>query len=220
MPFKKTALFGVFYLTLVILFIYSTESIVKAQNGLKLKSDTLTQTVLIHPVIDTDKDNLDLWSREHEYQSGLGQWDQLARDFIVAGVTEDGIIGPYRRGTGGKNNEDWFGWRRDVLAPFDGTVTRIQLPDSTNTPGIKNPDGRPGGIFFKSGDVSVIYGHVREIQVQEGQQVDAGKVVAKVGNNANSTAPHVHVGAWKNGTPLQIQVVLHAHKELQTKKND
>ena len=184
----------------------------EAQNGLGLETDTLARTVRVHPVIDTDKDGLDLWSREHKYSPDLGQWDQLARDFLVARTGGDGITRPYRRGTGGKHNENWFGWRREVLAPFDGTVTRIQRPDSTNTPGMKG-EGQPGGVFFESGAVTVLYGHVREIEVEEGQRVRAGEVVAKVGNNGNSTAPHVHVGAWTNGTPLQIQVVLHAGAE-------
>ena len=184
----------------------------EAQNGLGLETDTLARTVRVHPVVDTDKDGLDLWSREHEYSPELGQWDQLARDFLVARTGGDGITRPYRRGTGGKHNEDWFGWRREVLAPFDGTVTRIQRPDSTNAPGTKG-EGQPGGIFFESGAVTILYGHVREIEVEKGQRVRAGEVVAKVGNNGNSTAPHVHVGAWTNGTPLQIQVVLHAGAE-------
>ena len=48
-------------------------------------------------------------------------------------------------------------------------------------------------------------------------------VVAKVGNNANSRAPHVHVEAWKGppsklgaktGTPLQIRVDLYAEEQF------
>jgi hypothetical protein len=185
-----------------------------AQNGLALESDTLTKTVLVHPVIDTDADGMDLMSTEHEYKPALGQWDQLARDFLVTRVGDDGIPRLFRRGSEGTSNEDWFGWRRDVLAPFDGTVTRVVQPDRPNAPGEKHKDRQPGGIFFESGEVAVLYGHVREIEVEEGQRVEAGEVVAKVGNNANSSAPHVHVGAWKNGTPLQVQVVLHAGEQV------
>lgn len=56
----------------------------------------------------------------------------------------------------------------------------------------------------------MVYAHVREIKVEEGQQVKAGEVVARVGNNGNSRSPHVHVGAWQDETPLQIQVDLYA----------
>ena len=89
----------------------------------------------MHPIIDTSGGNFELMSREHMYRPTRGQWDQLGRDFVVAGVTDDDIIQLFRQGTGGKQNEDWYGWCRDVLAPFDGTVTRVQRPDSTNAPG-------------------------------------------------------------------------------------
>ena len=179
--------------------------------GLDLERDTLTQTVLIHPVIDASGDGMTLWTREHTYRSGLGLGDQLGRDFTLARVGDDGLPRTYRPGTEGARNEDWYGWHGDVLAPFDATVTRTQTPSSTNAPGTMNREARPGGIFFENDEgVTVLYGHVREITVREGQRVEAGDVVAKVGNNANSRAPHVHVGAWVGETPLQIQVDLYA----------
>jgi hypothetical protein len=181
------------------------------QHGLDLERDTLTQTVLIHPVIDASGDGMTLWTREHTYRPSLGLGDQLARDFTLARVGDDGLPRTYRPGTDGARNEDWFGWRGDVLAPFDGTVTRTQTPSSTNAPGTMNREARPGGIFFENDKgVTVLYGHVREIEVKEGQRVEAGDVVAKVGNNANSRAPHIHVGAWVDETPLQIQIDLYA----------
>jgi len=195
----------------------------QTQHGLDLERDTLTQTVLIHPVIDASGDGMTLWTREHTYRSSLGLGDQLARDFTLARVGDDGLPRTYRPGTEGARNEDWFGWRGDVLAPFDGTVTRTQTPSSTNEPGTMNRDARPGGIFFENDEgVTVLYGHVRDIEVEEGQRVEAGEVVAKVGNNANSRAPHVHVGAWVGETPLQIQIDLYAAERFadQTEEDD
>jgi len=70
---------------------------------------------------------------------------------------------------------------------------------------------------------TVLYGHVREIEVEEGETVRPGEVVAKVGNNGNSRNPHIHIGAWeddasklgaKEGTPLQIQVDLYVEERL------
>lgn len=188
------------------------ESVV-AQPGLDLERDTLTQSVLIHPPVDAGEKALSLWTREHTYRPQLRNGDQLARDFTVARVGDDGIPRTYRPGTSGKSNEDWFGWRRDVLAPFDGSVTRVETPSSTNEPGSMNREAKPGLIMFEDDEgTTVIYAHVREIDVEEGQTVERGEVVAKVGNNANSRAPHVHVGAWKDNTPLQIQVDLYAEE--------
>lgn len=180
----------------------------KAQTGLDIKDDTLTQNVLIHPVIETNDDEL-IFSREHTYKKHLRQGDQLARDFIVTTSTEDGIIQVFKND--GKQNEDYIGWRKNVMAPVSGTVELVNHPDTTNVPGKMNRDADPGRVYIKDDDgVTVILVHVREIKVKEGQEVQAGEIVAKVGNNGNSTGPHIHVGAWKDETPLQIQVDLYA----------
>ena len=167
--------------------------------------DTLTQTVLIHPVIDDDH----IVSSEHEYNSNLRLGDQIARDFSIVKISDYGIL---RRFEGdGKANEDWYGWRKDVLAPISGKITRVTHPDTTNQPGTMNRDAQPGLVFFKRPDsTTVIYAHVREISVEEGDRVTAGEVIGKVGNNGNSRSPHIHVGAWRKDTPLQIQVDLYA----------
>lgn len=199
----------------------ATPQSTQAQYGLDLERDTLNQTVLIHPPVDASGARFSLSTREHTYRSQLRLGDQLARDFTLMRVGSDGIPRAYEPGTAGKENEDWFGWRRDVLAPFDGTVTRVEAPDTANTPGTMNREAQPGLIFFETDEgTTVIYVHVREIEVEEGQRVPTGAVVAKVGNNATSRAPHVHVGAWKDETPLQIQVDLYAAERSGTDAED
>lgn len=183
----------------------------KAQRGLEVKNDTLTKTVLIHPVLE------DWRSSEHEYKPNLHLGDQLGRDFSAGKIDEDGIVRRYKNN--GKVNEDWFAWRKDVKAPFDAKVSRVEHPDTTNKPGVMNREAQPGLIFFKKENgLTVVYVHAREINVEEGDRVQAGEVVAKVGNNGNSRNPHIHVGAWKGETPLQIQVDLYSAKRSQKKK--
>lgn len=221
MDLRPARLLSVFCLVFGGLLFLTDET--QAQRGLDLESDTLTQSVLIHPPVDVGEKSLSLSTREHTYRSHLRLGDQLARDFTVQRVGEDGIPRAYRPGSNGERNEDWYAWREDVLAPFDGTVTRVVQPDTVNVPGTMNGDAQPGLIFFENGEgVTVLYVHVREIGVEEGHSVGAGEVVAKVGNNANSRAPHVHVGAWEGdaslggsktgGLPLQIQVDLYAEQ--------
>jgi hypothetical protein len=181
---------------------------------LEAENDTLTSSILIHPPVATDGGNRSvLFTREHTYRPQYILGDQLARDFIVMTIGDDGIMRPFNPGSEGRRNEDWYTWRQEVLAPFDGTVTQVQPPDSTNQPGRLNADAQHGEIDFENEDgVVVHYVHVREIDVEEGQRVQAGEVVAKVGNNGSSIAPHLHVGAWEGNVPLQVQVDLYARE--------
>ncbi|MGM0632621.1 MAG: M23 family metallopeptidase [Pseudomonadota bacterium] len=180
-------------------------------SGIQAQERPYTETVLIHPPIETTADGQSLAIREHTYREQLQLGDQLASDFSLKQIGDDGISRIYRPGTDGKANEDWYGWRAPVLAPFDANVTRVEHPDAVNEPGVMNRDAQPGLIFFESkSGITVLYAHVREITVEEGDSVTAGEKVALVGNNGNSRGPHVHAGAWKDETPLQIQVDLYA----------
>ena len=183
-------------------------NLAEAQRGLQLEDDTLSKTVLIHPVIQIGE-NRYITTREHTYRSQLQKGDQLARDFLVAATNKQGILHIYKND--GKFNEDYFGWKKNVMAPFDAEVKRVNEADSTNKPGKMNSDVQPGLVFFeKDNGLTVVYAHVRDIKVEKGDRVKAGDIVAKVGNNGNSIAPHVHVGAWKGATPYQIQIDLYA----------
>jgi len=183
-------------------------NLAEAQRGLQLEDDTLSKTVLIHPVIQIGE-NQYITTREHTYRSQLQKGDQLARDFLVAATNKQGILHIYKND--GKFNEDYFGWKKNVMAPFDAEVKRVNEADSTNKPGKMNSDVQPGLVFFeKDNGLTVVYAHVRDIKVKKGDRVKAGDIVAKVGNNGNSIAPHVHVGAWKGETTYQIQIDLYA----------
>ncbi|WP_051022106.1 M23 family metallopeptidase [Nocardia pneumoniae] len=46
---------------------------------------------------------------------------------------------------------------------------------------------------------TAVYGHVNEMFVHEGQRVNAGDVIATVGNRGQSTGPHLHLEIWDQG---------------------
>lgn len=194
----------------------------QAQRGLDVVRDTLIESVLIHPPIPAEGARTVRFAREHVYARKYILGDQLGRDFILMRIGPDGIMRPFEKGTKGARNEHWYTWRKDALAPFDGTVMEVQRPDSINRPGTLNADAQHGEIHFRdeADGVIVSYVHLREIEVEEGQQVAAGEIVAKVGNNGSSIAPHVHVGAWIGETPLQIQVDLYAAGRNRERAND
>jgi hypothetical protein len=162
--------------------------------------------ILIHPVF-----NLKFISSEHydgQYNS-LG--DMLGRDCVVVKFV-DGWLRMYA--DEGKENEDWYGWNADVLAPCDSIVDSIYENNIINTPGSFHA-GRAGLITFKKNDGSKIcYAHVTDINVKVGDEVKAGDIVAKVGNNGTSRMPHIHIGAWFENEPLQIRFDLKAMGRL------
>ena len=212
MLLKKHRALIYFTLPLVLLLLALIPNQSKAQYGLvDTPNDTLSRSVLIHPVIKGE-----MVSSEHEYKPNLGLGDQLARDFTIGKITEQGIVRRFK--SDGLKNEDWYSWRKDVMAPFDGTIKKINHPASSNKPGVMDREAPTGFILFQHANgTTIVYAHVREIKVKKGQRVKAGDVVAKVGNNATSRTPHIHVGAWKDKTPLQIQVDLYANQRNKEK---
>ena len=158
--------------------------------------------VLLHPVFARA-----FVSAEHPEGSLHALGDALGRDCMVVRFV-DGWNRLYE-GTGTRN-EDWYSWGAEVLAPFDGTVERVQLNPVTNRPG-QHTGGRASIIVFRRDDgVRVMYGHVDQVAVQPGDAVHAGQRVATVGNNGTCWHPHVHVGAWQDEKPLQVRFDLRA----------
>ncbi len=83
----------------------------RAQRGLDLENDTLTQSAPVHPPIDVPARRMDLSTREHTYRPPLRLVDQLARDFTVMKVRtvmkigDDSIGRAYKPGTAGRESE-------------------------------------------------------------------------------------------------------------------
>ncbi len=174
------------------------------------------ELVTIHPLFTASYACSEHWEGQLKYPG-----DSLGSDCIVfGGLPADGKSGfskSYK--TDGKTNEDWYGWGEPVLAPFDSTVERVHINPVVNNPGAL---GKPPASFvlFKHSDgTRVLLAHVAEITVKAGDTVTAGQPVAKVGNNGFGRAPHIHVGAWRDKTPLQIRFDLRAAAKLHKEKN-
>ncbi|MCA9664734.1 MAG: M23 family metallopeptidase [Myxococcales bacterium] len=143
-----------------------------------------------------------------EHYAGQFKWsgDALGADCVVMRLraVDRRYWARAYRGKGHRNR-DWFGWRAEVLAPIGGVVVKVNVNPKTNKPGIMGR-GKASMITIKRADgVHVVVAHVRELQVKVGQHVRRGQVIARVGNNGFSRHPHIHIGAWRNKTPLQLR---------------
>lgn len=173
------------------------------------------ETIRLHPLFAAEYTCSEHFEGEMEF---IG--DALGADCVVVGGFDPrSPVGfPRLFRTDGKTNEDWYGWREPVLAPFDGVVEKIHVNPTTNEPG---KAGKPPAsiIILKNADgVRLMIAHVAEIKVKTGDAVRAGQQIAVVGNNGFGRTPHIHIGAWRDKSPLQIVFDLRAKAALRKSK--
>ncbi|HEY6963819.1 MAG TPA: M23 family metallopeptidase [Erythrobacter sp.] len=132
--------------------------------------------------------------------------DALGTDCQIIGETQgrDRGFGRLYRGDGTRN-EDWYSWGAAVLAPADGEVVGLLPNPRVNEPGTRGKP--PAGLLQirRADGVVIMMAHLTDFAVALGDRVTSGQVIARVGNTGPSYAPHVHVGASRGATPLQIR---------------
>lgn len=107
-----------------------------------------------------------------------------------------------RRAVGDESVEtNWVGFGAPVTAPVDGVVvaTRADMADN----GEWNPETLPNNpnvlygnhIIIEHNGAYVVLAHLKQgsVQVQPGQRVRSGQVIAAVGHSGSSLFPHLHV---------------------------
>jgi murein DD-endopeptidase MepM/ murein hydrolase activator NlpD len=95
-----------------------------------------------------------------------------------------------------------------VLAPCDGVVlaTRDGLPDQ----GLERPRLAPAAgnhVRIDTGSEQILLAHLLpgSLLVDVGQRVTRGQPIGQVGNSGNTSEPHLHLHAERDGVGLQLQ---------------
>ncbi len=115
----------------------------------------------------------------HKELAGSIKWP------IASGLVSRGFSGQYPAHTGIDIAAETG---TEILAAADGTVIKAYYTDVGN------------GVYcvIDHGEFQTLYAHCSELNVEMGQEVRQGDVIAYVGNTGNSTGPHLHFEV-KNG---------------------
>lgn len=128
-----------------------------------------------------------------------------------------GAWGSRERGLHPSDPAAYAAFGAPILAPCTGTVIRAvdRLPDLPVP--LKDREHLAGNhVIIACGGDWIVLGHLQSgsVRVAEGQRVDVGEVVGRLGNSGNTDEPHLHVHAQTPGsedeplagTPLPILI--------------
>jgi murein DD-endopeptidase MepM/ murein hydrolase activator NlpD len=132
--------------------------------------------------------------------------DQEARRVhdIFARLTPERLwTGPFRVPLTGNRSGHNFGKRRVLNGKPESPHTGLDIPAPAGTPIYASQSGRvvlAENLFFSGNTVIVdhglgvytFYGHMKSIQVTEGEAVKAGAILGQVGATGRATGPHLH----------------------------
>ncbi|MBT2214689.1 peptidoglycan DD-metalloendopeptidase family protein [Virgibacillus dakarensis] len=98
----------------------------------------------------------------------------------------------------------------EVSSPCTGEIVKARnnMPDLT--PPESNPDKPEGNyvqVSCEKTEANVIIAHLQEgsVTVQAGDQIETGQFVGLVGNSGNTSEPHLHIHAERDGQGVPIE---------------
>jgi len=132
---------------------------------------------------------------------------RFASDFIIqkAGLS-------YKNN--GLNNEDYFCFNKEIIAPGAGIIVNVVDDIKENKPGdMPKNAGNRIIIDHENGEYSVLaHFKYNSIAVKEGERVTSGQYLGRCGNSGHSSEPHLHYHLQNTpvmfkgeGLPLQFR---------------
>jgi hypothetical protein len=101
-----------------------------------------------------------------------------------------------------------------IYSPCSGKIIKVvdglkelapnQMNEQTKDYRTKNPAGNSVTIECKGAEVEIAHMIPKSINVKQGQLINEGMIIGKVGNSGNSSEPHLHIHAAKNGKGIPI----------------
>ncbi|GAA0357724.1 M23 family metallopeptidase [Bacillus horti] len=111
-------------------------------------------------------------------------------------------------------NESYFAFGKEVVAPAGGTVISVENGIQDNTPQVETNAEQPLGnhviLDHGNGEFSVL-AHFKEgsVTVAEGDTVEQGDLLGLCGNSGNSSEPHIHFHVmddadWMHASSIRV----------------
>ncbi|WEK06118.1 MAG: M23 family metallopeptidase [Candidatus Devosia phytovorans] len=143
---------------------------------------------------------------------------KAARDNLDAAPIHMPISGNYRSSSGFGNRRDPFTGGRAFHSGMDfaaasGTVVTSAGKGTVTFVGQKSGYGNVVEVTHASG-LLTRYGHLSSFLSEEGQAVNTGTPIAKVGSTGRSTGPHLHFEVRKADTAINPKAFIDAGKRL------
>jgi murein DD-endopeptidase MepM/ murein hydrolase activator NlpD len=143
---------------------------------------------------------------------------KVARDSIDNAPVHMPISGNFRQSSGFGNRTDPFSGRRafhsglDFAAP-QGTTVMSAGKGVVSFVGTKSGYGNVVEVTHANGLISR-YAHLSGFLSEEGQAVNTGTPIAKVGSTGRSTGPHLHFEVRKADSAINPKAFIEAGKRL------
>ncbi|MCG5055663.1 MAG: M23 family metallopeptidase [Myxococcales bacterium] len=97
------------------------------------------------------------------------------------------------------------------LAMPAGTPVRAALAGVVKGAGARGGYGNAVEIDHGNG-LTTLYGHNAHLEVEPGQRVKAGQIIAEVGQSGRATGPHLHLEVRVDGKPTNPRAALNAYR--------
>ncbi|WP_230200118.1 M23 family metallopeptidase [Bacillus niameyensis] len=100
-------------------------------------------------------------------------------------------------------------YAEELYSPCNGKVVNVRndlsdlIPPKSDP---ENPEGNHVALICENYDATILLAHMQKgsIVVKEGEDVKTGQVLGKVGNSGNTSEPHLHIHAEKDGQGVPI----------------
>ena len=162
---------------------------------------TEIESVLAHPPVDAFYSCSEHFAEQFKW---LG--DALGTDCQVNRLVEvDGRLFSRTYEGDGSRNEQWYGWDASLLSPCACEVIKLHENPVVNQPGVLGEPPASHVVLRAADGTHFLLAHIQQPEVAVGDRVLPGQKIAHIGNNGYGRTPHVHIGAWRGETPLQIR---------------